>query len=71
VSDEPQAPKRYLTTTEAAAYLRCSRQKLEIARHKGFGGPPYIKFGKIVLYDIGVIDAYLAEQNRTHTGEAA
>ena len=37
----------YLTTLEAADYLRLSRQFLEIARHRG-NGPPYIKLSRAV-----------------------
>ncbi len=35
----------YLTTAEAAEYLRLSKQFLEIARHRG-DGPPYIKLAR-------------------------
>ena len=40
----------YLTTTEAASYLRMSKQFLEIARHRG-NGPPYIKLAQAVRYE--------------------
>ncbi len=39
----------FLTTAEAADYLRLSRQFLEIARHRG-NGPPYIKLSRAVRY---------------------
>ena len=39
----------YLTTAEAAEYLRLSKQFLEIARHRG-DGPPYIQLARAVRY---------------------
>ena len=41
----------YMTTMEAAAYLKLSRQYLEAARYRGDGsGPPYIKLERAVRY---------------------
>ena len=41
----------YLTTEEAARYVKYSEQYLEIARHKADGsGPPYIKQQRVVRY---------------------
>ena len=46
-----QRSTEYLTTSEAAEYLKLSRQFLEAARHRGDGsGPPYIKLRRAVRY---------------------
>ncbi len=42
---------RYLTNSEAAAYLRLSPRTLE--KHRVLGcGPRFLKFGRAVRYDI-------------------
>ncbi len=47
--DQQAATVEYLTTVEAANYLKLSRQFLEIARHRGDGsGPQYIKLARAV-----------------------
>ena len=49
-----------MTTKEAAAYLKISRQFLEIARWRADGsGPDYVKFGKSVRYKQSVLDAWI------------
>jgi excisionase family DNA binding protein len=61
-----QAPvaDEYLTTVEAAAYLKLSRQYLEIARHRGDGsGPPFIKLARAVRYRRSALDAWMAKHN--------
>lgn len=57
-----------MTTAEAADYLRISKQKLEIDRHKG-KGPAFCKIGRIVRYRKSDIDAYLAGNVRHNTIE--
>lgn len=57
-----------MTTAEAADYLRCSTQHLEIARHKG-GGPKYVKFSRLVRYRKVDLDEYLAARVRSNTIE--
>jgi excisionase family DNA binding protein len=52
--------REVLTTIQAADYLQISKQKLEIARHRG-GGPAFCKIGRIVRYRKSDLDAYLAE----------
>ena len=56
----------YLTTIEAADYLRVSRQFLEIARHRG-SGPTFIKLGRAVRYHRPTLDQWMLERQ----GEAA
>ncbi|WP_176539962.1 helix-turn-helix domain-containing protein [Bradyrhizobium septentrionale] len=56
----------YLTTVEAAAYLKLSRQFLEVARHKGDGsGPDYIKLVRSVRYRRSALDAWMSSHNRS------
>ena len=58
----------YLTTTEAANYLRMSKQFLEIARHRG-NAPPYIKLSRAVRYHRPSLDAWMLERNHSAEGE--
>ena len=58
----------YLTTTEAANYLRMSKQFLEIARHRG-DGPPYIKLSRAVRYHRPSLDDWMLERQRNHTAD--
>lgn len=58
----------YLTTLEAADYLRLSRQFLEIARHRG-DGPPYIKLARAVRYHRPSLDDWMLKHQRNHTAE--
>jgi hypothetical protein len=58
----------YLTTSEAANYLRMSKQFLEIARHRG-DGPPYIKLARAVRYHRPALDQWMLERHRNHTAE--
>jgi excisionase family DNA binding protein len=56
--------QEYLTTIEAASYLKLSRQYLEIARHRGDGsGPPYIKLARSVRYRRSALDAWMAKHD--------
>jgi predicted DNA-binding transcriptional regulator AlpA len=51
----------YMTTKEAAAYLKLSRQFLEGARYRGDGsGPAYIKLERAVRYRRSELDAWMA-----------
>ena len=51
-----------MTTREAAAYLKLSRQFLEGARHRGDGsGPDYLKWGRSVRYHRAQLDAWIAK----------
>jgi predicted DNA-binding transcriptional regulator AlpA len=60
------AVDEYLTTREAAAYLKLSRQFLEIARHRADGsGPDYIKLARSVRYRRSALDAWMNSHNRS------
>ncbi len=58
----------YLTTAEAAEYLRLSKQFLKISRHRG-DGPPYIKLARGVRYHRPSLDQWMLERQRNHTAE--
>ena len=50
----------YLTTVEAARYLKLSRQFLEAARYRADGsGPAYIKLQRAVRYRRSALDAWM------------
>jgi hypothetical protein len=50
----------YLTTVEAARYLKLSRQFLEGARYRADGsGPAYIKLERAVRYRKSTLDAWM------------
>lgn len=51
----------YLTTTEAAVYLKMSERTLARMR-KWRKGPAWVKCGRRVLYPMDDVDAYLASQ---------
>jgi len=57
-------PAEYLTTVEAAQYLKLSRQFLEVARHRGDGsGPAFIKLQRAVRYRRSALDAWMAKHD--------
>ena len=56
----------YMTTMEAAAYLKLSRQYLEAARYRGDGsGPPYIKLERAVRYRRSVLDQWMTAHDHS------
>jgi hypothetical protein len=57
---------RRVGTQEAAAYCRLSPRTLEKWRLLG-GGPPFLKLGRRVLYDLRDLDHWLAECRRSST----
>lgn len=62
--DVPGVATDYMTTMEAAAYIKMSRQFLEGARYKGDGsGPPYIKIGRAVRYRRPALDAWMSKHD--------
>jgi hypothetical protein len=68
--------RRWLTSAEAAAYLGfASGDVLAVMRAQG-RAPPHVGTGKMIRYDINVLDAWVASRptNRTHgsgVGEVA
>jgi predicted DNA-binding transcriptional regulator AlpA len=66
ITTHAAAAAEYFTTVEAAAYLKLSRQFLEIARHKGDGsGPEYIKLARSVRYRRLALDEWMNRHTRT------
>lgn len=61
-------PPTFLTTAEAAEFLRLSQITLSRWRGEG-GGPPYRKFGSRVLYDMADLIAWAAARQRRSTSE--
>lgn len=63
----PSTPnEEVMDTRGAAAYLKLSKQRLEIWRSTG-GGPKYIKNGRAVRYRKSDLDAFLDAGVRSHT----
>lgn len=61
-------PVRYLTTREAAGFLRLSPRTLEKARVTG-GGPRFRKFGTRVLYAIDDLELWANARCYDMTGD--
>ena len=57
VQSNPSGQPRFLTTLEAAKYLRLSIRTLEKCRYLG-GGPRFRKFGRIVRYTAADLDEW-------------
>lgn len=61
-------PSRKLNVQEAARFLGLSESILNKLRGSG-GGPPYMKFGRRVLYDLRDLEQWAAQRKRNHTSE--
>jgi hypothetical protein len=64
--------REFLTSAEAAAYLRLSLSTLAKLRMTG-AGPGFLKVGRVgrkVLYQRSVLDAWLDSRRRRNTSEA-
>ena len=62
------ADKPFLTTQEAADYLRLQRTTLEAWRCRG-GGPRFAKFGRSVRYRLSDLDDWIEAKTRENTIE--
>ena len=60
---------RLMTTRDTAIYLSVSEAALKAWRLRG-GGPPWIKVGHAVRYDLQDVDSWIA-QNRSTPGAAS
>lgn len=68
-SPQPSATSPYLTTVEAAVYLRVSKSFLDKARVYG-NGPRFVRPGaRKVVYHITDLDAWAAERQYASTSE--
>jgi hypothetical protein len=56
-------PKQIITEKEAAPYTGMSPMYLRIARMRG-DGPPYLKIGRAVRYDIRDLDVWLQSKRK-------
>ena len=63
-----QPPHRKLNVKEAAAYLGLSTSTLNKMRLTGTG-PPYMKLGRRVLYDLRDLEQWAVQRKRDHTSE--
>jgi predicted DNA-binding transcriptional regulator AlpA len=61
-----------LTTPQAAVWLGVSTQWLEIARHRGSGGPPFERLSsRMIRYRRSKVLAWLDERSHSATSEYA
>lgn len=60
--------REVLNTKQAADYLGCSRQRLEIWRSQG-SGPPYSKLSRMVRYRRSSLDEWLAAHEQSNTSQ--
>ena len=69
-SDFSRIPRPKLRTREAAAYIGLAKSTLEKLRLTG-NGPPYIRIGRVVVYDPDDLDHWLAAHRRLSTSDRA
>ncbi len=67
-SEVSHSARAKLRTREAAAYTGLAKSTLEKLRVTG-GGAPYIRIGRVVLYDPDDLDAWLAAHRRKTTSD--
>ncbi len=60
--------RRFLRTTEAAAYIGLSKSTLEKLRVTG-GGPEYASLGRAVVYHTEDLDAWVLTRKRRSTSD--
>ena len=61
-------PHQRLRTPAAADYLGCAASTLEKKRCTG-EGPPFIRLGRVIVYDTRDLDTWLASRRRHSTSE--
>ncbi len=66
----PSAQTRCLRTADAANYIGLSKSTLEKLRVTG-GGPTYAALGRVVVYRIEDLDAWVSEHRRSSTSDNA
>ena len=64
---QPKRPR--LRTGQAAIYTGLAKSTLEKFRVHG-GGCPYVRVGRVVVYDADDLDAWLAAHRRSSTSQA-
>ncbi len=58
----------FLTTHEAAKYLRLKKNTLEIWRVQG-RGPEFVKFGRLVRYRFSALENYVSTCTHNNTSQ--
>jgi Helix-turn-helix domain len=66
---QPSHSSRYLTNSEAAAYLNLSPRTLENWRVLG-GGPRFRKFGRRVIYAVDDLELWAVAKSCVSTSDA-
>lgn len=61
---------KYMSVEAAAAYTGLSSSTLNKLRVFG-GGPPYVKIGRRVVYQVTALDEWLVSKRRASTSAAA
>ena len=67
-SRDPDPPGRKLNVREAARFVGLSASTLNKLRLSG-NGPPYMKLGRRVLYDLRDLETWAVERKRHHTSQ--
>lgn len=68
IMESQEYQKLRFKTPQAAEYLGISRSNMEKMRLRG-NGPPYAKLGRLVIYDIADLDAWVNSRKRMSTIE--
>jgi predicted DNA-binding transcriptional regulator AlpA len=58
MNEDRKMPRRLLKEAETSRYIEMSRPWLRQKRCDG-GGPPYLKIGRAIRYDISDLDRWL------------
>lgn len=61
-------PTKYLSVQDTAEYMQISKSWLAKSRLNG-DGPPFIKVGRLVLYDLNDVDTWLSDRKRRSTSD--
>ncbi len=67
--NEAALQKRFVSDKEAAAVFGLSRSWFQRARWRG-DGPPFIKIGAAVRYDLDTLQGWFASRSATSTSQA-
>jgi hypothetical protein len=65
---QPTQYRRYLRTLEAAAYVGSTKSSMEKRRLTG-DGPPFIRLGRAIVYDIEDLDRFCQANRRRSTSD--
>ena len=60
--------RRYSRTRGAAEYIGSTKSTLDKMRVAGTG-PPFTKLGRAVIYDLDLLDEYMAANRRSSTSD--